>query len=43
VAGLYDVLNGSIIVQFFRESIIPTAGLLARPFVPDEIARLLEP
>lgn len=43
VAGLYDALNGSIIVQFFRESIIPTAGFLARPFVPDEIARLLEP
>jgi len=43
VAGYYDLLNDSMIVQFFRETIIPTAGFLARPFVPDEIARLLKP
>jgi hypothetical protein len=43
VAGYYDALNSSLIVQFFRETLIPTAGFLARPFVPDEIARLLLP
>ena len=43
VAGYYEALNGSLIVQFFRETLIPTAGFLARPFVPDEIARLLLP
>jgi uncharacterized membrane protein required for colicin V production len=40
--ALYDALNGSLLVEFFRETIIPTAGFLARPFVPSDIARLLE-
>lgn len=43
VAAYYDALNGSLIVEFFRETLLPTAGFLARPFVPDEIARLLLP
>jgi uncharacterized membrane protein required for colicin V production len=43
VATVYDALNSSIIVDFFRQIIIPTAGFLARPFVPEEIAVLLEP
>lgn len=43
VAGYYELLNDSLIIAFFRETIIPTAGILARPFVPDEIARLLVP
>jgi hypothetical protein len=43
VAGYYDALNGSLIIAFLRETVIPTAGFLARPFVPDEIARLLFP
>ena len=34
VASYYDALNGSVIVGFFRDTIIPTAGFLARPFVP---------
>jgi uncharacterized membrane protein required for colicin V production len=38
----YDALNSSLLVDFFRETIIPTAGFLARPFVPDDIAILLE-
>ena len=38
-----DALNDSVLVQFFRETIIPTAGFLARPFVPREIADLLDP
>ena len=43
VKAYYDALNSSVIVEFFRQTVIPTAGFLARPFVPDEIARLLEP
>ncbi len=43
VASYYDALNSSLIVAFLRETVIPTAGFLARPFVPDEIALLLFP
>jgi uncharacterized membrane protein required for colicin V production len=43
VSSYYDALNDSVLVQFFRETIIPTAGFLARPFVPGEIADLLDP
>lgn len=43
VAAYYNALNDSVIVQFFRETLIPTAGFLARPFVPEEIAILLQP
>jgi uncharacterized membrane protein required for colicin V production len=42
VASLYQAMNDSVIIGFFRETIIPTAGYLARPFVPSEIARLLQ-
>lgn len=41
VAALYEALNDSVLVRFFRDTIIPTAGFLARPFVPSEIADLL--
>jgi uncharacterized membrane protein required for colicin V production len=41
VAAYYEALNTSVLVQFFRDTIIPTAGFLARPFVPSEIADLL--
>lgn len=43
VEGYYDALNDSLIIAFFRETIIPTVGIVARPFVPEEIARLLFP
>jgi uncharacterized membrane protein required for colicin V production len=43
VASYYDALNDSLIVGFLRETVIPTAGFLARPFVPEEIASLLRP
>ena len=43
VAGYYQAMNDSLIVGFFRETLIPTVGVLARPFVPDEIALLLFP
>jgi uncharacterized membrane protein required for colicin V production len=41
--GWYDAFNSSLIVGFFRDTLIPTAGFLARPFVPREIALLLFP
>ena len=43
VAGYYEALNSSFLVGFFRETVIPVVGFVARPFVPDEIARLLFP
>ncbi len=43
VSSYYDALNDSLIIEFFRQTIIPTAGALARPFVPQEIADLLVP
>ena len=43
VQGYYDALNDSLIIGFFRETLIPAVGFLARPFVPDEIALLLFP
>jgi uncharacterized membrane protein required for colicin V production len=33
-------MNDSLIVQFLRDTLVPTAGFLVRPFVPDEVARL---
>ncbi len=41
VASYYDALNDSVLIQFFRDTLIPTAGFLAKPFVPQEIADLL--
>lgn len=40
--GFYDAMDGSVLVEFFRDVLIPTAGFLARPFVPSEIAQLLD-
>jgi uncharacterized membrane protein required for colicin V production len=40
--GFYDAMDSSVLVQFFRDVLIPTAGFLARPFVPSDIAQLLE-
>jgi uncharacterized membrane protein required for colicin V production len=40
--GLYEVMNDSLLVQVFRETVIPTAGAVARPFVPNEIAEFLQ-
>ncbi len=41
LGAYYDELDSSLIIGFFRETIIPLAGFLMRPFVPDEIAVLL--
>lgn len=37
----WEALNDSVLVGVFRETVIPVAGTLARPFVPADIARLL--
>lgn len=37
----WEALNDSVLVGVFRETVIPVAGNLARPFVPADIARLL--
>lgn len=39
--SVYDSLNGSVLVDFFRTTLIPTVVQLARPFVPSDIARFL--
>jgi membrane protein required for colicin V production len=41
LAGYYEAFDSSVIVQAFRETVIPVAGFVMRPFVPDEIALLL--
>jgi uncharacterized membrane protein required for colicin V production len=43
LAAYYDAMSSSLLVQFLRDILLPTAGFLARPFVPSEIADLLEP
>ena len=41
--GFYRAMDGSVLVEFFRSTLIPTFGLVAKPLVPSEIAKLLEP
>ena len=43
IKGLYEALDSSALVSLFRETLIPWFGVVARPFVPEEIARFLEP
>ena len=37
VRSLYDALNDSVIIEFFRATVIPIAGFIVRPFVPSEL------
>lgn len=41
VKTLYDALNDSVIIEFFRATIIPVAGFLVRPFVPSDMTEFL--
>lgn len=41
LGAYYEALNNSLIIGFFQETIIPVAGFMMRPFVPDEIRTLL--
>lgn len=40
--GYWQAMNDSLLVGIFRDTLIPTAGYLVRPFVPREVAALLE-
>ena len=40
--GYYEGLDSSLIIGYFRDTILPIAGFVARPFVPSEIAALLK-
>ena len=39
--ALYNAMDHSVLVDLFRNTLIPTFGLVARPLVPSEIAELL--
>lgn len=41
--GFYDAMDSSVLVDFFRATLIPTLGQAARPLVPSEIADFLAP
>jgi uncharacterized membrane protein required for colicin V production len=41
VASLYEALNDSVIIQFFRGAILPFVGFLVRPFVPEDLAEFI--
>jgi uncharacterized membrane protein required for colicin V production len=43
LTAFYRAMDSSILVQFFRDTLIPTFGAVARPFVPEQIADLLIP
>ncbi len=38
---LYDAMNQSVIIGWFRDYLIPVVGFVVRPFVPPEIAQFL--
>jgi uncharacterized membrane protein required for colicin V production len=40
--AFYDAMDSSVLVDFFRSTLLPTLGQLARPFVPSEIAEFLK-
>ena len=41
VASLYEALNDSVIIQFFRDTILPFVGFLVRPFVPEDLTEFI--
>ena len=40
---LYDFLNNSLILDLFRQWLVPVIGFIARPFVPSDIDQILSP
>lgn len=42
LTAFYNAMNSSVLVDFFRTTLIPTFGAIVRPFVPKEIAELLQ-
>lgn len=43
VGSYYEALNDSLLVEWFRQTLLPAAGFLVRPFVPSSVAQLLAP
>lgn len=41
VNSLYEALNDSVIIQFFRDAILPIVGFLVRPFVPEDLTEFI--
>ncbi len=41
LTGFYQAMDSSVLVDFFRATLIPTLGQAARPFVPSDIAEFL--
>lgn len=41
IGAYYTAINDSVIIGFLRDTVIPTVGFAARPFVPADIADLL--
>lgn len=41
VKTVYDALNDSVIIEFFRATVIPVAGFLVRPFIPSDLTEFL--
>ena len=42
LTGIYQAMDSSVLVDFFRATLIPTLGQAARPFVPSEIGAFLK-
>jgi uncharacterized membrane protein required for colicin V production len=42
LTGIYEAMDSSVLVDFFRATLIPTLGQVARPFVPSEIGDFLK-
>jgi uncharacterized membrane protein required for colicin V production len=41
ITWFYQAMDKSVLVEFFRSTVIPTIGQVARPLVPAEIAKFL--
>ena len=41
IKSLYDALNASVLVDFFRTALLPTFGVILSPLVPSDIDDLL--
>jgi uncharacterized membrane protein required for colicin V production len=42
LAGIYQAMNSSVLVEFFRSALIPTIGQFVRVLVPSDIAKFLK-
>ena len=42
LTAIYNAMDTSVVVQFFRDTVIPVIGTVIKPFVPSEIADLFK-